>query len=174
VDEFTHIFVGATAEIVPEYFLVPIHGGEDRYRERVYCYELYHQMRRRWAPGSPYFLNGEADKQAHPYFVGSSRAPKPDFIVHIPGTGTNYAVVEVKSAGASDVGIQADLGKLMTFRVEIGYQRALYLFYGLRPEEASAKLQRAGATDDQLALVELWVHPYPGSAAQNVRAIGGN
>src|SRR5262245_39939149 len=44
----------ATADIDQEYFQLPIHGGGPVYRERVYCYELYHQMRRRWPDDGPF------------------------------------------------------------------------------------------------------------------------
>jgi hypothetical protein len=44
-----------------------VHGGLPAYRERVYCYELYHQMRRRWPLNCEYSLNGEVDKRGHPY-----------------------------------------------------------------------------------------------------------
>jgi hypothetical protein len=152
MDEFTDVLTHATRDIAPEYFLLPIHGGEARYRERVYCYELYHQMRQRWPRESRYFLNGEADKQAHPYFVARGDAPKPDLIVHIPGTGANYAVIEVKSVMAADAGIRGDLQKLTRFRNEIGYKRALYLIYGAAPAEVLERVRNAGATVEQMTL----------------------
>lgn len=46
METFVKILRKATANIPPEYFQLPIAGREDPiYRERVYCYELYHQMR---------------------------------------------------------------------------------------------------------------------------------
>jgi hypothetical protein len=65
---FTGILHEATARIAPEYFLLPVYGGPSVYRERVYCYELYHQIRLLWPGDCPYRLNGEVDKRAHPYF----------------------------------------------------------------------------------------------------------
>jgi len=53
MEQFTQIFRDATAAIPPEYFLLPIHGADPVYRERVYCYELYHQMRGLWPAESP-------------------------------------------------------------------------------------------------------------------------
>ena len=58
-----------------------------------------------------------------------------DFIVHVPGTGNNYAVVEVKSRLVDGEGIRDGVQKLVQFR-ELGYQRALYLFYGMGAAEA--------------------------------------
>jgi len=43
MEQLTHILQDATAAIGREYFLLPIHGADPVYRERVYCYELYHQ-----------------------------------------------------------------------------------------------------------------------------------
>ena len=77
MQELTQILGDATAAIASEFFLLPIHGGNSVYRERVYCYELYHQMRRLWPPDCPYRLNGEVDKRAHPYFQDGEQ-PKPD------------------------------------------------------------------------------------------------
>lgn len=43
---------------------------------------------------TPYRLNGEIDKGGHPYFTNDRGEPKPDFFVHVPGTGDNYAVMK--------------------------------------------------------------------------------
>ena len=48
MEQLTDILRQATAAIGRDYFLLPIHGAAPVYRERVYCYELYHQMRLRW------------------------------------------------------------------------------------------------------------------------------
>jgi len=81
--ELDEILQRATAAISGEYFLLPIHGADPVYRERVYCYELYHQIRLCWpaAEECSYRLNGEIDKGGHPYFADEEGAPKP-VIVH--------------------------------------------------------------------------------------------
>jgi len=164
MEEFQALLVEAAARVAPEYFLLPIHNADARYRERVYCYELYHQLRSQWPQGSPFFLNGEVDKSAHPYFGPGGGAPKPDFIVHVPGTGNNYAVLEVKSPLVDGQGIRDDIQKLVRFR-ELGYQRALYLFYGMGADEAVHRVGAAGVTDEQMNALEIWAHPHVGSAA---------
>lgn len=159
---FTQILQEATAGIAPGYFLLPIHGAPSVYRERVYCYELYHQIRLLWPRDCPYCLNGEVDKRAHPYFQDSG-APKPDLLVHEPGTGNNYAVIEVKSCRASDAGIQKDLETLTRFRTEIGYERAIYLIYG---EEAAGTVAVVRKYADVVqAPIELCLHPAAGKPA---------
>lgn len=167
MEQFEGFLVQAAARIAPEYFLLPIHNGEARYRERVYCYELYHQLRSQWPSGCAFFLNGEVDKSAHPYFVDDGGAPKPDFIVHVPGTGTNYAVVEVKSAMVDADGIREDIEKLVRFR-RLGYERAFYLFYGMEADQAVHRVRAAGATAKQVTAIEVWVHPHPGAPAVRV------
>jgi hypothetical protein len=129
--ELTDVLMGATAHIGPEYFCLTVHGGGPVYRERVYCYELYHQMRLRWPIEGPFQLSGEVDKTAHPILsqLGASYA-KPDLLVHGPGDmGLNHAIVEVKSLMARPAGIRKDLKTLALFRADVGYARAIYLIY---------------------------------------------
>lgn len=167
MDELTPILEQATAAIEPGYFHLKVDGGDPVYRERVYCYELYHQMRMLWPKGTPFYLNGEIDKAAHPILMelGADYA-KPDLLVHRPGyMSGNHAIIEVKSPGASNDGIRSDLTKLSLFIRAVGYQRAVYLLFGY---EADRTLTRARAMAEQLeALVpiELWVHSQPGSPA---------
>ncbi|WP_143271608.1 hypothetical protein [Bradyrhizobium mercantei] len=99
MDGLSSLLASATADIGGEYFQLPVHGGGPIYRERVYCYELYHQMRRRWPEDGPFRLSGEVDKAAHPVLsgLGASYA-KPDLLVHGPGDmRRNHAIIEVKS-----------------------------------------------------------------------------
>jgi hypothetical protein len=143
---------------------LPIHGAEARYRERVYCYELYHQMRRLWPANSLYRLNGEVDKRAHPYFRDGGQ-PKPDLLVHRPGTGENYAVIEVKSSRAAAREIDKDLGTLTLFVNRFGYRRAIYLIYGAEAPDAAVRVQKRVARFQQIAPFELWLHTTVGAPA---------
>lgn len=124
MDELSGLLADAAAAVAPEYFHLPIHGSDPVYRERVYCYELYHQLRLRWPAASPYRLNGEIDKRAHPYFADGA-APKPDLLVHEPGTGRNHAIFEVKSLHGQADGTVKDLDTLCRFRHDTGYERAI-------------------------------------------------
>ncbi|MGA7806063.1 hypothetical protein [Bradyrhizobium sp.] len=130
--ELTEVLAVATAHIQPEYFYLPVHGGAPVYRERVYCYELYHQMRLRWPDGCPFKLNGEVDKAGHPILsqLGANYA-KPDLLVHGPGDmGMNHAIVEVKSVEARFQGIRKDLKTLSLFRSTVGYVSVAAFFDG--------------------------------------------
>ena len=175
---FDDVLAEAAAAVSQEYFLLPVRGSDPVYRERVYCYELYHQMRCRWPEQCDYFLNGEVDKQQHPYFEGPGYL-KPDFLVHVPGTNANFAAIEVKPPGAAAGDIRKDLRTLIRFQQ--WYERGLYLFYGVQPDEA---LERIAACDDNSAelgaidllvdstpdtrAIELLVHSAPGTPAERV------
>ncbi len=99
VHRFIDLLKTATAAIAEEYFMLPVAGIPDAiWRERVYCYELYHQLRNAWPEDFPYSLGGEVDKSAHPLFSGTAiDSKKPDFLIHSPGSmNRNLAIVEVK------------------------------------------------------------------------------
>lgn len=66
MDELGTILSEAAGAVDAMYFQLNIDGGDPVYRERVYCYELYHQMRCRWPSDGQFYLNGEVDKSAHP------------------------------------------------------------------------------------------------------------
>lgn len=128
----------ATAGIGQQFILLPIHGQPAAFRERVYCYELYHQLRKDWPWDSPFELNGEVDKAGHLHLrQWNADNCKPDFLIHTPGDMQgNFAVLEVKPCQASARAIRKDLSTLALFSTDdIGYKRAIYLIYGERPAQ---------------------------------------
>jgi len=169
MNELTGILQAATAGIEAMYFHLRIDGGDSVFRERVYCYELYHQMRSNWPPQSHYLLNGELDKSAHPILreLGADHA-KPDLLVHTPGAmAGNYAIVEVKHSTAAD-GIRKDLQNLDLFVRRVGYQRAIYLIYG--PEANARGVGRIEAIANEfqnLVPIEVWLHSEVGQSAMH-------
>jgi hypothetical protein len=166
MEQLTEILHQATAAIGAEYFLLAIHGADPVYRERVYCYELYHQMRRLWPVHSAYRLNGEVDKGGHPYFQNDRGKPKPDLLVHVPGGGDNHAVIEVKPSRTSDKGIRKDLKTLSLFCNVLGYERAIYLVYG-PADETLSRVQRCATNVADLAAIQVWLHMAPSDSAND-------
>ena|SRR2546422_689111 len=164
MEQFTQILRDATAAVPAEFFLLPVHGGEAVFRERVYCYELYHQLRCLWPTDSVYRLNGEVDKRSHPYFH-EGKEPKPDLLVHRPGTGQNYAVVEVKACRVENRDIDKDLMTLTLFR-KFGYERAIYLVYGGDAHNIVEKVYERAAVLGEIAPFELWLHQAVGAPAE--------
>ncbi len=123
----------ATERIDAPYFQLPIAGKEDPiYRERVYCYELYHQLRLLWPRDSKYALSGEVDKSGHPLIRNNGLDKrKPDLLIHVPGNmENNLLVLEVKPVTGDPEGIKKDLKTLTAFRRYGRYERAIFLIYG--------------------------------------------
>ena len=160
MNELSEILRVATAGIERPYFHLNIDGGDTVFRERVYCYELYHQMRTNWPDRTKFFLNGEIDKAAHPILrqLGADRA-KPDLLVHTPGDMTgNYAIIEVKHS-TEKAGVLKDLETLNLFVRKVGYQRAIYLIYGYEANaEGVKKIDKFANEFEELVPIEIWLH----------------
>jgi hypothetical protein len=174
VQELTDILKAATARIEPMYFRLNIDGGDPVYRERVYCYELYHQMRLRWPNGCPFYLNGEIDKAAHPILKTLGAAnKKPDLLVHRPGyMSGNHAIVEVKNCQTSARDIAKDLSTLALFRSEVRYERAIYLVYGDECDPIADRIVNVAKRTGGTPPIELWLHIGAGEPAKQVATIG--
>ena len=113
--------------------LFPVAGQKNPiYRERVYCYELYHQLRVVTGDDFGYSLGGEVDKAGHPILSKFDLdKTKPDLLVHKSGDmNGNLIVMEVKPVNAKPNDIRNDLQKMKSFVREGRYYRAIYLVYG--------------------------------------------
>ena len=167
MEQLDRIIREAAAAIDVIYFQLPVDGGDPVYRERVYCYELYHQMRAVWPQDAQFSLNGEVDKRAHPLWGRiQARIAAPDLLVHTPGhMDGNHCVIEVKPSNARREGIEKDLLTLSQFRDRAGYERAILLFYGSIPQVLEAAIRGAG----QLPTIEYWLHPAHHTPAEGFR-----
>jgi hypothetical protein len=173
MDDFDALLAASTQAISQLYFQLPVAGHEAvSYRERVYCYELYHQLRCRWPMDTAYSLAGEIDKKGHPLVRGNGLDNvKPDFLIHIPGDmGGNFAAMEVKSVNGDAAGLGKDLRTLTAFTVHANYERSLLLVYGagLTANTLLEKIYAiAGAESDlvDMRLVEVWRHAVAGEPA---------
>ncbi|MBE7179102.1 MAG: hypothetical protein INR69_22050, partial [Mucilaginibacter polytrichastri] len=135
IDEFRPLFLAATSKIPKIYFQLPVAEPDGEviliYRERVYTYELYHQLRCLWTDGTPFYLCGEVDKTNSPIYKETSvNGLKPDLLVHVPGQAENLAVIEVKPINAANREILKDLCSLEAFMHHAGYKKAFLLIYG--------------------------------------------
>lgn len=137
ITEFMAALDKAASRISESYFRPERIGAESEtsrpWRERVYCYELYHQMR--WILGNDRCLQfaGETDKSGHKnYSHGEGRMP--DFIFHEPGThAQNLVVIEVKtiSQAKRTTELNKALHSLATFSAgPWRYQRAILYIVG--------------------------------------------
>jgi len=149
LDQVTNWLLDASENLSQQYFQLPVAGEEPQYRERVYCYELYHLWRRNWSNQFQFSLSGEVDKQNHPII---RKKAKPDYLVHIPGQMTNLLVMEVKPKPRKGIKVAyyrndirevlEDLDKLTWFCRELtqhgpdaNYFAAFMWFYGLNTQE---------------------------------------
>lgn len=130
-DTFLSLLRRGCSDLGAEYFQMPQADSDSVYRERVYCYELYHRIRASWG-ALGYTLGGEVDKNGHAFFRETPFAnAKPDFLVHDPGSmNRNLAVVEVKSATSDTASVIEDLEKLSWFCDNAGYYGGIQVIYG--------------------------------------------
>jgi hypothetical protein len=168
----------ASSQLGRNYFHLPVAGSgpeEAEYRERVYCYELYHRWRCHWVEGFPYSLCGEVDKKGHPLIGG---AFKPDFLVHVPGEMDNLLIVEVKANDGNWAGMVKDLKKLTKFRRDLrdqngnsaNYRGAYFWVYGVTvaewPPFRNRLLQEvAESSEFDHLLVSCFIHERAGTRA---------
>lgn len=166
LQQITEVLIQATARIEQIYFQLPVAGLEQPiFRERVYCYELYHQMRLLW-PDVPYRITGEIDKAGHPLLYENELAcSKPDFTIHVPGNmSDNLLVIEVKSPNPNAEQILTDLRKLTGFCRKADYFAAYYLVYGRTVDEAhklASRCRALAANDDTIDLTRLTLLTHP-------------
>ena len=89
---------------------------EGKYLERPFAYEFYHQLRKLIDSGDVDFggpvIQAEVDKSSQHCFKNRKI---PDFIIHVPNTQKNLAVIEFKLA-ANFRNLEADLKKLAGFK----------------------------------------------------------
>ncbi len=158
--DFTAVLETATQQVSEHYFQLRIDGGEPVYRERVYCYELYHQMRIAWPNNSHFLLHAEVDKSGHPVLSESGvQSAKPDFLVHIPGDMKgNHTIIEVKSSTARRDAIKKDLTKLTAFLRKDNYRRAIYLIYGNESKETGKGIIENLNEPKISEHIEIWIH----------------
>ena len=111
--EFVNYICEAMTKVGNEYLNVEmafdLSGRKEKRRsERVYAYELYHQMRLLQADFNEYTINGEIDKRGHKII----KEPfNPDFVIHRQGEMIgNYCVIELKIRIDKD-GIKKDFNK---------------------------------------------------------------
>lgn len=179
---FYDAFLRATGLIPEIYYNLPIAGGSPKYRERVYCYELYHILRDILPNDFPYVLSGEVDKSGHPVIANACGEIIPDFLVHKPGqmeSDSNLAIVEVKSISGARTdrenrGILEDFNKIKCMlNLENGYYKAIILVFGngddVRYE--NIRLEFNGRCRDYIDRIELLFHKQAGQRAIRIHQI---
>ena len=123
-DYFLEGFGNSVRRINLEYMAIESTGWNiPKYAERVYCYELYHQMRNIFGDRYEYSINGELPKGTHE-IIQVNRST--DFLVHRPNSmASNLAIIEVKpfSIVKAFSNIVQDLKKLGLFTGDQAHYR---------------------------------------------------
>ena len=137
--------------------------GSDKpiYRERIYCYELYHQLRCILGDAFPYKLDGELDKKSH---ICYPNGEKPDFVIHIPGKmEQNLVVIEVETVLVKNhiKELRDDFDKLKRFISKTNYYRAIMLIYGNVNGDLPQNIKREIKCIHDKNIIILW-HYKPG------------
>ncbi len=181
IDDVIGWLVKASSLVDDAYMRLPVASADPQYRERVYCYELYHQWRCQWPERFRYALSGETDKRNHAYVHGKHLDDiKPDFLVHEPGNmdpDSNLLAVEVKPANATSGNIVNDLQKLTALRRDLknsydqpaNYQYAIFWVYGGLPdvwEDLTDQLKAKKFEDVDLTLIRCFFHERARTSAE--------
>lgn len=151
---FNDALMSCTIDFDENYFQIRRNSALPVWRERAYCYELYHRLRMELAETDfieRYTIHGEIDKRGHDVFLDAFNSrymivkkelfgereyeiimPNPDFIIHTPGSHDNLIVIEVKSSdGLTYSKALEDIAKLKAFtEMGGGYRYGIFLIYG--------------------------------------------
>lgn len=141
VRPYIDIIKNALTQIAPEFFRIPTtYSPEGIVRERVFCYELYHQLRINIVNERFMSIHGEIDKRGHRDFTSEDQR-NPDFVFHIPGTHeSNTLVVEVKGSLNSIDGMVKDFNTLLSFVSNYGYAAGIFILYNHTIEELLSRI----------------------------------
>ena len=105
---------------------------EEKYLERPFAYEFYHQLRKLIDSDDMTFdgpvIQAEVDKRYQHCFENGKI---PDFIIHEPNTRKNLAVIELKLASNYE-NLEGDLKKLVEFKnnQDLEYAFAIEIIIG--------------------------------------------
>lgn len=122
---------------------------EIKRRERVYAYELYHQMRliQEQKFNSEFTINGEIDKSGHKII----KEPfNPDFVIHQQGKmGENFCVVELKTINKKS-GIQKDFHTITCMMHCYRYKIGIFAIAGVLLSDIKSILVEVWNTQEHL------------------------
>lgn len=133
-DEYLKLICQAMKKVSREYFEIKTAGNaSSKKRERVYCYELYHQMRllqEKEFRDETYSINAEIDKSGHKKIRENFN---PDMIIHKQGQMNNHIVIEVKTVNIGSSikqGIIKDFGTLKCMLACYNYEYGVFILTG--------------------------------------------
>ena len=124
--EYLPYIVDALNEIEQHYVKLPaIHKASGLIRERAFCYEFYHQMRKVIPQNREIVINGEIDKRGYPTFNNQN----PDFVFHIPGSNAGNAMVCEVKGDIRKLGLLKDLETICHFIEDKYYKSGALIIF---------------------------------------------
>lgn len=121
------------------YRIITTYNPEGINRERVFAYELYHQIRM-IENDSELILHGEIDKRGHVDFPAVEQR-NPDFIFHVPGEyNCKSVVVELKVD--LNGGIEKDFETLDMFIKNYSYSYGIFIICNHSEEKVKKFIER--------------------------------
>ena len=158
-------------KVAPGYFkLKTTYEPSGIVRERVLCYELYHQIRSNMKDAE-LSLNGEIDKRGHIDFDPKDQK-NPDFVFHLPGTHKgNTLVIEIKGTLARHAEIINDFTTILRFIGNYQYKGGVFIIYNHTVDEllkAVGSQLRKLASDAHASAVHILAIKEAGSPCEEV------
>ena len=122
------------------------------FRERVWCYEFYHQMRLlNFIDDKDVCINAEPDKTGNNLF---QRPINPDFIIHEQGSNDkNLCVIEVKLNLDNKSGIEKDLENLTEMLKKHHYKQAIFVLINHSKNELANLKLSLSKYDDRIIIL---------------------
>lgn len=134
-ERFIDLIIDAIDLVKQEYYMVTTtYRPLGIVRERVFCYELYHQLRclQDSYDMMEVQIHGEIDKRGHELFAQDEQK-NPDFIFHVPGImKSNSVVIEVKGniEGSYREKVLKDIQTLLKFtEPHLQYKLGILIIY---------------------------------------------
>lgn len=124
IDKAKDMLKQALSDVPCRFSEIEMYKDIKRYRERIFCYELYYRFRCLMEDEyNDDILHGELDKSGNKGFNNEI----PDFVIHSPGNNDhNLVVVEVK-VNPDEIGIKKDLNTLIKFMGCHKYQHGVLI-----------------------------------------------
>jgi len=129
---------------------------KNKYLERPFAYEFYHQLRKLMGSGKVDFggpiIQAEVDKRYQHCFENGKI---PDFIIHVPNnTNKNLAVIEFKLV-SNLRNIEEDFKKLVEFKQRLGYKYLIQVIIGDSSslENASRHIERISTNNGERIII---------------------
>jgi len=136
---------------------VPVGLGDPHWLERPFAYEIYHQLRVNTNAPVDCVVQAEVLKT---YQEIREIKKMPDLLFHVPDSGRNISVIEIKLASNTQKKLEDDLDKLALFRRVLKYELLVEILIGGEAELKEMhvmldKLDNSGATPISILTLSL-------------------